>query len=58
MVEYDYVRTRRADVRPIKDPRCPISVLHALGDRLNVAVFRASKGRLMNRFMGATRSVS
>lgn len=53
MVEYDYVTTRRADVRPI--PRSQIPIVRFVmrwATRLNVVVFRASKGRLMNRFIG------
>ena len=53
MVEYDYVKTRRADVQPIKDSQVPIvRFFMRWATRLNVAVFRASKGRLMNRFIG------
>jgi F420H(2)-dependent quinone reductase len=53
MVEYDYVRIRRADVQPIKDKQVPL-IRFAMRwvTRLNVAVFRASRGRLMNRFIG------
>lgn len=53
MVEYDYVTTRRADVRPI--PPSQIALIRFVmrwATRLNVAVFRASKGRLMNKFIG------
>lgn len=53
MVEYDYVTTRRADVRPI--PRSHVSIIRFVmrwATRLNVAIFRASKGRLMSRFIG------
>lgn len=53
MVEYEYVKTRRADVRPIKEGQVPIvRFFMRWATRLNVAVFRASKGRLMNRFIG------
>lgn len=53
MIEYDYVRTRRADVRPIKDTQEPaIRFMMRWATKLNVAVFRASKGRLMNKFLG------
>ena len=53
MVEYDYVRTRRADVQPIKDNQVPVvRFFMRWATRLNVAVFRASKGRLMNKFIG------
>lgn len=53
MVEYDYVTVRREDVRPI--PRSQVAIVRFLmrwATRLNVAVFRASKGRLMSRFIG------
>jgi deazaflavin-dependent oxidoreductase (nitroreductase family) len=53
VIEYDYVKTRRADVRPIKDTQVPfVRFIMRWATRLNVAVFRASKGRLMNRFLG------
>jgi F420H(2)-dependent quinone reductase len=53
MVEYDYVKTHRADVRPIKANQVPV-VRFAMrwATRFNVAVFRFSKGRLMNKFIG------
>lgn len=53
MPPYDYVKTRREDVSPIKDSQVPIVrfVLRWV-TRLNVAVFRASNGRLMNKFIG------
>ena len=53
MVEYDYVKTRREDVRPIEENQVPfVRFLMRWVTRLNVAVFRASKGRLMNKFIG------
>jgi deazaflavin-dependent oxidoreductase (nitroreductase family) len=53
MIEYDYVTTRRADVRPIPQSQVPIiRFIMRWATRLNVAVFRASKGRLMSRFLG------
>ena len=53
MVVYDYVSKRRADVRPIKDSHVPfVRFLMRWATRLNVAVFRATKGRLMNKFIG------
>jgi deazaflavin-dependent oxidoreductase (nitroreductase family) len=53
MVEYDYVRTRRADVQPIKDSHVPaVRFFMRWATKLNVAVFRVSKGRLMNKFIG------
>jgi deazaflavin-dependent oxidoreductase (nitroreductase family) len=53
MVEYDYVRTRRSEVKPF--PERGLGIVRFFlrwWTRLNVAVFRASKGRLMNRFIG------
>tara|TARA_B110000503_G_scaffold51450_2_gene83043 strand:+ start:40301 stop:40798 length:498 start_codon:yes stop_codon:yes gene_type:complete len=53
MVEYDYVRTRRVDVQPIKDSQVPVvRIFMRWATKLNVTVFRASKGRLMNKFIG------
>ena len=53
MVEFDYVNTRRADVKPIKASQVPIArFIMRWATRLNVAVFRASKGRMMNKFPG------
>jgi len=53
MVEYAYVKTRREDVQPIKDSQVPIvRFIMRWVTKLNVAVFRASNGRLMNRFIG------
>ncbi|MAT91688.1 MAG: nitroreductase family deazaflavin-dependent oxidoreductase [Halioglobus sp.] len=53
MVEYPYVKTRREDVPEIKENQIPIvRFFMRWATRLNVAVFRASKGRLMNRFIG------
>jgi deazaflavin-dependent oxidoreductase (nitroreductase family) len=53
MVEYDYVKTRRDEVRPIKRSQVPVvRFLMRWATRLQVAVFRASKGRLMNTFVG------
>lgn len=52
-MEYDYVKTRREDVAPIKDSQVPIvRFFMRWATRLQVAVFRASKGRLMNKFIG------
>ena len=53
MVQYDYVKTRREDVPPIKPSQQPM--VHRIMrwvTALNVAVFRDSKGRLMNKFIG------
>ena len=53
MVRYEYVKTRREDVSPIKERHVPVvRFMMRWATRLNVAVFRASKGRLMNRFIG------
>lgn len=53
MVEYDYVKTRRENVQPIKDSQVPaVRFIMRWITRLHVAVFRLSKGRLMNRFIG------
>lgn len=53
MVKYDYVKTRREDVAEIKDSQIPVArFIMRWATKLNVAVFRASKGRLMNKFIG------
>ena len=53
MVEYDYVKTRREDVAEIKENQIPfVRFIMRWATKLNVAVFRASKGRLMNKFIG------
>ncbi len=58
MVEYEYVRTRRSDVRPINASQVPIvRFFMRWATRLNVAVFRASEGRLMNKFLGGLPSL-
>jgi len=52
-VAYDYVKTRREDVTPIKESQVPIARFFIRwATRLQVAVFRATKGRLMNKFIG------
>lgn len=53
MAQYDYVKTRREDVSEIKESQIPaVRFFMRWATRLNVAVFRASKGRLMNTFPG------
>lgn len=53
MTKYDYVRTRREDVQQIKESQIPaVRFFMRWATRLQVAVFRASKGRLMNKFIG------
>ncbi|MFT4615378.1 MAG: deazaflavin-dependent oxidoreductase (nitroreductase family) [Bacteroidia bacterium] len=53
MVKYDYVKTRREDVPQIKDSQVPIArFFMRWATKLNVAVFRATKGRVMNKFIG------
>jgi deazaflavin-dependent oxidoreductase (nitroreductase family) len=52
-VKYDYVKTRREDVAAIKPAQVPIARFFIRwATRLQVAVFRATKGRLMNTFIG------
>lgn len=53
MTKYDYVNTRREDVREIKESQVPtVRFFMRWATKLNVAVFRMSKGRLMNKFIG------
>ena len=53
MVEYDYVKTRREDVRPFKESQIPaIRRVLRWVSKLQVAVYRKSGGRLMNKFIG------
>jgi len=53
MVDYDYVKTRREDVRPIARKQVgAIRFFMRWATRFNVGVFRMSKGRLMNTFPG------
>jgi len=52
-VPFDYVKTRREDVAPIKESHVPVARFFLRWiTRLQVAVFRASRGRLMNSFIG------
>lgn len=53
MSEFDYVKTRREDVKPIPPKQAGIvrKVTRAY-TRLNVWVFKKSKGRLMKNFPG------
>jgi len=53
MVEYDYVTRKRSEVRPF--PRRGMGLVRALlrwMTHVQVAVFRATGGRAMNRFLG------
>lgn len=53
MVEYDYVKTRRQDVQPIPQQHFAlIKKFMRLFTRLNVWVFKKSKGRLWKNFPG------
>lgn len=53
MVKYDYVKTRREDVAPIKENQVrAVRFVMRWSTRLQVAVFRATNGRLMNKFIG------
>lgn len=53
MKEYDYVTTRREDVSPIPEKQIPlVRFVMKWATRIQVAGFRASKGRFMNTFPG------
>ena len=53
MVSYDYVKTKREDVRPIEKKHVGIvRFFMRWATKLNVALFRMSKGRLANKFPG------
>ena len=53
MIEYDYVKTRRADVKPFKESQIPaIRRVLRWVSKLQVSVYRKSGGRLMNKFIG------
>ena len=53
MVEYDYVKTKREDVQQFKESQLPaIRKVVALTSKFQAGVFRLTKGRLMNTFLG------
>ena len=53
MKSYDYVKTRREDVAEIKESQVPaIRFVMRWATRLQVSVFRLTRGRLMNKFIG------
>lgn len=53
MVKYDYVKTRREDVRAFEEKQVPtIRFFMRWVTKLNVAIFRLTKGRVMNKFIG------
>ncbi|TDG15152.1 nitroreductase family deazaflavin-dependent oxidoreductase [Seongchinamella unica] len=53
MVKYDYVKTRREDVTQYKENQLPaIKAVLRWVSRFQAGVFRLSKGRLMNTFLG------
>ena len=53
MVEYDYVKTKREDVQQFKESQLPaIRKVIALTSKFQACVFRLTKGRLMNTFLG------
>ncbi|MFT4825632.1 MAG: deazaflavin-dependent oxidoreductase (nitroreductase family) [Halioglobus sp.] len=53
MVKYDYVKTLREDVRPIEAKQVPaVRFFMRWATKLNVVVFRLTKGRVMNKFIG------
>lgn len=53
MVEYDYVKTKREDVQQFKESQLPaIRKVMAFTSKFQAGVFRLTKGRLMNTFLG------
>ena len=53
MVEYDYVKTRRADIKPFPEKGMGfVRFLLRFMTRLQVATYRATGGRLWNTFPG------
>ena len=53
MVKYDYVKTRREDVMQYKESQLPaIKLVLKWTSKFQAGVFRLSKGRLMNSFLG------
>ena len=53
MAKYDYVKTRREDVQQFKESQIPAAkFVLRWATRLQVAVFRATNGRMMNKFIG------
>lgn len=53
MTKFDYVKTRREDTKPYPETQLPlIRFFLRWATRLQVAVFRATKGKLMNKFIG------
>lgn len=53
MVEYDYVKTKREDVQAFPEKGLGfIRFMIRLSTRIQVALFRASKGRMANKFIG------
>ena len=53
MVEYDYVKTKRKDVRQFKESQLPaIRRVLRWVSHLQVAIYRKSNGRLLNKFLG------
>ena len=53
MVKYDYVKTRREDVTQFKESQLP-AIKRVIGwtSKAQAFVFRVTKGRLMNTFLG------
>lgn len=53
MPKHEYVTARRAEVRPIPEKIVPfVRRMTKLFTRMNVFVYKASGGRLMNKFQG------
>lgn len=52
-MQYDYVKTRREDVTQYKENQLPaIKAVLRFVSKFQASVFRLSKGRLMNTFLG------
>lgn len=54
MGQFNYVKTRREDIREFKESQIPaIKAILKYATKLNVWVFKKSKGRLMKSFLGS-----
>jgi len=52
-MQYDYVKTRREDVTQYKESQLPaIKAVLRVVSKFQASIFRLSKGRLMNTFLG------
>lgn len=53
MIEYDYVKTKREDVQQFKESQLPaIKFVLRWASKAQVAGFRLSNGRMLNKFVG------